>query len=156
MWWHLFFHRYIYIHIYCNTSYENEIVKEAKPRLEICHFLAMDLQNAVTTWQHFPHVWPFLRPILCSPADFDHKGPVIWIFNVFFVAFQNNLLNKRSNCRWFKTVMTLVCCHSNVCLRVFFSAIRLTNKTNVLLRITCKHAELMVSMYLCERDLPAL
>ena len=42
-----------------------------------------------------------------SPVDSPHKGPVMQSFYVFFVVGLNKLLNKLSNCQWFRMLSLL-------------------------------------------------
>ena len=60
-------------------------------------------------WQHdmdhFLHFWIFVRGIHQSPVDSSHKMPVMWSFDVCFVASLNRLLNKELLVVW--VTMTL-------------------------------------------------
>ena len=50
--------------------------------------------HAVTAWKHFPYYWPFV-----SRFPQTAEGPVIRIFDVFFVVGLSKLVNKQSGFR---------------------------------------------------------
>ena len=65
-------------------------------------FAVCCIPSSLCTLKHYPHCWSFVRGIHRSPVDSPHKGPLMLMFNIFFVPSITDE-HTQSSFRWLET-----------------------------------------------------